>query len=409
MNKQNRLRRVVVTGIGVISSIGFGREQFWKALTSGKSGISKITSFDTTSFHTSIAGEIKNFHPEEFVRKENVKKYGRTSQLGIAATKLALQDAKLTADALSEESVAVIMGTTNGEAKVMEAINDQWVRDGEEKVDQTNILKYPGNLISLNITRELELDATCMVIPTACAAGNYAIGYGYDQIRMGEMSIVLAGGCDSFSRSGFTGFNNLFALAPEKCQPFDKNRKGIVVAEGAGILVIESLEHALKRRATIFAEIIGYALSCDAVHMTIPSVDGVAVVMQGALREAGLSAMEVDYISAHGTGTHVNDKLESAAIKKVFGMHADKLPVSSIKSMLGHTMGAASALEAIACVMAIHDSKIPPTINHETDDEECVTDCVPNQMRKKEVNIALNNSFAFGGNNACLVLGKYKD
>lgn len=408
MTSRKHFERVVVTGIGVVSSIGFGRAEFWRNLVAGKSGVSNITSFDTSSFRVSIGGEIKNFDPTIYIKGENINRYGRTSQLGIASARLAIEDAGLNIKNLARESVAVILGTTNGEAKVMESINDEWVRNGEANVDGNDVLKYPGNLIALNIARELDIDASCMVIPTACAAGNYAIGYGFDQIRTGEISVVLAGGCDSFSRSGFTGFHSLFALASEKCQPFDKNRKGIVVGEGAGVLVLESLDHAIKRNATIYAEVIGYALSCDAVHMTIPSIGGVAAVMEGALKETRISVEDVDYISAHGTGTNMNDKVESAAIRKVFGEHANKLPVSSIKSMLGHTMGAASALEAIACVMAIYDSKIPPTINHETNDEECVTDCVPNKMRDMNVEVAFNNSFAFGGNNACLVLGNHR-
>ncbi|MGH7198674.1 MAG: beta-ketoacyl-[acyl-carrier-protein] synthase family protein [Candidatus Omnitrophota bacterium] len=403
---KNGLHRVVITGIGAVTSIGKGKEAFWNGLIAGRSGVSRITAFDTSEFRTSIGGEIKDFDPLQFIHADNLARYGRASQLGIAATKLAIEDAQLGDHDLMNRSLGVIVGTTNGESKVMESINDRWVNQGWDQIDEMNILQYPGNLIALNIAKELEMEADCVVIPTACAAGNYAIGYGYDQIRTGKRELVFAGGCDAFSRSGFTGFNSLFALAPEKCQPFDKNRKGIVVGEGAGIVVLESLEHALQRGAINYAEILGYALSCDASHMTIPSADGVLAVMEKALKESAVDKTRVSYISAHGTGTTMNDRVESSAIRRVFGERAQKIPVSSIKSMLGHTMGAASALEAIACAMAIYDSKIPPTINHETDDEECKIDCVPNRMRELDVDVALNNSFAFGGNNACLVLGK---
>ena len=226
-------------------------------------------------------------------------------------------------------------------------------------------------------------------------------------ILLGRSDVVLAGGVDAFIRFAFSGFNQFSAVAPEKCQPFDKNRKGMIVAEGAGILVLESLESALKRKAPIHAEIIGYGLSCDAFHMTASSVEGIAACMKKAIKEAGITTDEVDYISAHGTGTPTNDKNECSAIKEVFGSRYKSIPVSSIKSMLGHTMGAASAIETIACALAIKYDIIPPTINFETPDPECDIDCVPNQARKHTVNIALNNSYAFGGNNASSVLKKF--
>jgi 3-oxoacyl-[acyl-carrier-protein] synthase II len=244
---------------------------------------------------------------------------------------------------------------------------------------------------------------------TACAAGNYAIAYGYDLIKMERADIVFAGASDPFSRIEYTGFNQFSAVAPEKCQPFDKNRKGMMLAEGAGMIVLESLENALKRQAPIYAEIAGYGLSCDAFHMTSASVEGIAECMRKALREAGITVEEVDYISAHGTGTLANDRAECAAIKDVFGPRSRQIPISSVKSMLGHTMGAASALEAIACSLVVKNDVIPPTINFETPDPECDIDCVPNQARKQMVSVALNNSYAFGGNNACLILKKFND
>jgi 3-oxoacyl-[acyl-carrier-protein] synthase II len=242
---------------------------------------------------------------------------------------------------------------------------------------------------------------------TACAAGNYAIGYGYDLICLNRADIILAGASDPFSRISFTGFNQFSAVAPERCQPFDKNRKGMMVAEGSGILVLESLESALKRGAHIYAEILGYGLSCDANHMTQPSAEGMGACMIKAMSSSGVGKEDVDYISAHGTGTLANDRTECSAIKEVFGERYRDIPVNSIKSMLGHTMGAASALEAIACSLVVKNDIIPPTINFETADPECDIDCVPNKSRQYVVNIALNNSYAFGGNNASLVLKKF--
>jgi len=267
--------------------------------------------------------------------------------------------------------------------------------------------QYPGFMIAAQVAAKLCLKGKVLIIPTACAAGNYAIAYGMDLISFGRCDTVLAGGVDPFSRIAFTGFNRMFAAAPERCQPFDKNRKGMVVGEGAAVLVLESLECALDRNAKIYAEILGYGTSCDAHHMTIPSVDGISRVMQNALANACIRPSDVDYISAHGTGTPANDKTECSAIGRVFGNKAKTVPVSSIKSMLGHTMGAASALEAISCVLAVDDGWIPPTINYETPDPECEVNCVPNQSIRASVDIALNNSFAFGGNNACVVFGKY--
>ncbi len=267
----------------------------------------------------------------------------------------------------------------------------------------------PPHTAPAAIAREFTCSGPHFMVSTACAAGNYAIAYAYDQIKLKRADIMIAGASDGISRIEYTGFNQFSAVAPERCQPFDKNRKGMMLAEGAGMLVLESLESAVKRKAPIYAEIAGYGLSCDAHHMTNASVGGIIECMRKAIREAGISLEDVDYISAHGTGTIANDRAECAAIKEVFGSLYKKIPVSSIKSMLGHTMGAASALEAIACALAIKNDIIPPTINFETPDPECDIDCVPNQARKHNVRIALNNSYAFGGNNASLVLKKYNE
>jgi 3-oxoacyl-[acyl-carrier-protein] synthase II len=398
-------RRIVITGMGVISSIGIGREKFWQSLLKGKSGISPVSSFDTSNHFTHNGGEVKNFNPEEFIPKENVHLYSRASQLALAAADLAVKDAGLSKELLSTIKAGACLGITSGSVQTIERINDALVK--KEELAKDLICQLPVHSTPAAIAKQLNLTGPNYIFSTACAAGNYALGYGYDLLCLNRTDLVLAGASDPFSRISFTGFNQFSAVAPEKCQPFDRNRKGMMVAEGAGILVLEPLEDALNRNARIYAEILGYGLSCDAQHMTQPSVEGISQCMRNALSASGISSGDVDYISAHGTGTPANDRAECAAIREVFGDGYRDIPVSSIKSMLGHTMGAASALEAIACSLAIKNDIVPPTINFETPDPECDIDCVPNHARNHRVTIALNNSYAFGGNNACLVLKKY--
>ena len=401
-------KRVVITGMGVVSSIGIGKDEFWKNLIAGKSGISEVERFDTSQFPAHRAGEVKDFRPDDFLSKTYSKLIGRGSQLAITAAQLALQDGDIEIKKISPDSIGVIIGTTLGESPSLEMIDRYWLQKGEDDVYLSNVRNFPVSNLSDNIAHYFGFTGCNYVIPTACAAGNYSIGYAFDLIREGKKDIFLAGGADPLSKLAFTGFNRLFAMAPEKCQPFDKNRKGMMIGEGGAMLLVELLDSARKRGAQIYGEVLGYGLSCDAHNMTIPSQKGITKVMEKAIRNSGIKKEDVGYISAHGTGTGLNDKTETAAIKEVFGDLAKDIPVSSIKSMLGHTMGTASALEAMACCLAMRDSVIPPTINFETPDPECDIDCVPNKARKKDVGVALNNSFAFGGNNACLVLGRYK-
>lgn len=396
--------RVVITGLGVVSSIGVGTDEFWPNLLAGKSGISEISSFDTKDLDNHRGGEIKNFDPYGFV--EFAHDTGRASQLVLAATKLAINDARLDIFNIGHDNVGIVVGTTMGEAQVLETIDRTCFEKGEEEVDPALILEYPDKALADNISLKFSLRNNNVVIPTACSAGNYSIGYGFDLIKRGKAKAIIAGGGDAFSRIAFVGFSRLFAMAPDKCQPFDKNRKGMMVGEGAGILILEELQAAKNRGANIYAEILGYGLSCDAFHMTAPRVQGIVKVMEKAIKESRIDKKDVGYISAHGTATPANDKTESEAIYSVFGDDAKRIPVSSIKSMLGHTMGAASAIEAIACCLAIKNSVVPPTANYETPDPECTLDYVPNEAREKPVKVALNNSYAFGGNNACLVLSE---
>lgn len=398
-------RRVVITGLGVISSIGTGWQGFWDSLIQGRSGISPVSSIDTSQHFTHNGGEVKDFDPRQYIAEERIGQYNRSSQFAVAAAVLAKKDARMSEGIPSPERVGICIGTTTGSIQAIEHINDKLL--SHQDIKRSLAVQLPPHSTPAAVAGEIGMRGPNFMISTACAAGNYAIGYGFDLIRFGRADAVFAGGSDPFSRISYTGFNQFSAVAPEKCQPFDKNRKGMMVAEGAGILVLESLEHAFQRNARIYAEILGYGLSCDARHMTQPSVEGISQCMLKAMKEADIQKEAVDYICAHGTGTNANDRTECAAIKQVFGERFSQIPVSSIKSMIGHTMGAASAIEGITCALVVKNNIIPPTINFETPDPECDIDCVPNKARKHTVNIALNNSYAFGGNNASLVLVKF--
>lgn len=396
-------RRVVITGLGIVSSIGIGWQIFWKNLLAGKSGISTIGSFDTSQYDRHYGGEVKNFNPCDFIDKRRADRMGRASQMAIAASKLALEDAGLGVKALSKERTGVSIGTTMGEPQVLEQAMIHSIPEGALTAKGISVLTYPPNTITLNIAREFKVCRESFLFGNACSAGNYAIGYSYDVIQKGQADMMMTGGVDAFSIVAFTGFNRLLAMAPERCQPFDLNRKGMMLGEGSGILILESLESARKRKAPIYAEMIGYGLSCDASSMTASDGKEIAKATQKALKISGVFPEEVDYISAHGTGTKENDRAECEAFFYVFGQRAKRIPISSIKSMLGHTLGAASAIEAAVCCLAISRGKIPPTMNFETKDPQCDIDCVANKQRTLKIKVALNNSQAFGGNNAALL------
>jgi len=398
---------VVVTGLGVVSSVGIGKDRFWESIINGVSGISRVDSFDTSTLRCHYAGEIKDFRPDEFIPRRFIPFLGRTSQFTISASILALRDARLRQGDIEKRKTGVFIGTTMGERPMEESI-DRWVSEGIEMIDEQIVLQATANNISTNVANYFRIRGPNYLIPTACAAGNYAIGYAFDLIRRGDIDCAIAGGGESFSKAAFTGFHRLYAMAPERCQPFDKNRKGMILGEGAGILILESLESALSRGAGIYAEILGYGLSCDAYHITTAHVEGIQKVIKKAMDDADIGVDDIDYINAHGTGTMGNDRVECSAIKKVLGKRYRDIPVSSIKSMIGHTMGAASAIEALTCCLVVSEGMIPPTINFETPDPECDIDCVPNRARVKDVRIALNNAFAFGGNNSCLVIKRYE-
>lgn len=399
-------KKVAVTGIGAVTSIGIGKEEFWKSLISGKSGITNVTLFDTSKFKRHNAGEIKNFNPADFLPKAVSDFLGRASQLAIASTKLALKDTSLSPANIRDKNLAVIIGTTMAESSVIDFSGERFIKEQWDEISVQLLMNTFSPSIARNIGCFFEFKGQNSLLPNACGAGNYAIGYGYDLIQKGEVEMAIVGGAEALSRVAFQGFQRLYAMAPEICSPFDKNRQGMLLGEGAGILILEPLESALARNAPVYALVDGYGLSCDAFNMTIPNRIGIRKAMQKAIANSLASTEEIDYISAHGTGTIQNDKEESGAIKEIFG--EKKVAVSSIKSMLGHTMGAASALEAIACCLALKEQIAPPTINFKTPDPDCDVDCVPNQARKLPVKKALNNGFAFGGNNCCVVFSQYE-
>jgi 3-oxoacyl-[acyl-carrier-protein] synthase II len=397
-------RRVVITGLGAVTSVGLGAEAFRDALLRGASGISKITGFDTTGFPCDRGGEVRDFDPTEWVRRLDPNELGRSSQFSIAAARMAMEDARVGAESLSCERCGVSLGTTEGESRSEFKLVEQWVRSGPEELSPEVIRQTPADRIANSVAREFDLHGEAVTLSTACAAGNYAIGHAYDLIRLGEADAMLCGGVDSLSRSALAGFYRVGAIAPDVCRPFDLNRQGILTGEGAGVLFLESLDSARERGGRVYAEVLGYGLNCDANHMTAPEAGSIAACMRLAHSHAGIEAADVDYICAHGTGTKLNDAVEAAAIREVFGDGPP--PTSAIKSMIGHTMGAASALAAVACTLGLHHGFMPPTINIETPDPECGLDCVPNEARRAELNVVQNDGFAFGGNNSILILGR---
>lgn len=398
-------RRIVITGLGVLSPIGSGYQEFWQALIAGTVGTGPVQAFDTSIFDAHHGGEVQHFDPASYFRVLDPEMCSRTTQLGVAAARMAVDDAEVLQAGYSPERIGVCMGTTMGNSKVVEDQNDVRVY-GAPQLPAPLVAHYVKAYITAAISQELELEGPCHVVPTACAAGNYAIGWGADMIRDGLIDVAIVGGADAISRGCFAVFHRLGAIADEVCQPFDLQRTGMLVSEGAGVLILEDYEKALARGAKIYAEFLGYALACDAHHPTTPHPEGLGAraAMQRVLAETGLAPEEVSYVSAHGTGTRANDSSESLAVRKVFGEKSADLPTSSIKSMLGHTMGAASAIEAVTCALAIRYGVIPPTVNYRQSDPACLQAVVPNQALTCPVEVALSNSFAFGGNIATIVM-----
>ncbi|WP_134700342.1 beta-ketoacyl-ACP synthase II [Ammoniphilus sp. YIM 78166] len=410
--------RVVITGMGVISPIGKSVEEFWGNLLAGKSGVDHITSFDVSDYPTQIAAEVKDFNPEEFMEKKDVKRTDRFVQFAIAAGKLAMENAGINMDELNRDRVGVYIGSGIGGLGTFEDQHRTLMEKGPKRVSPFFIPMMIANMGSGQVSIALGAKGPNSAAVTACATGTNSIGDAFKIIQRGEADVMFAGGSEATIRpTGLAGFCSAKAMStrndePQKAsRPFDLDRDGFVMGEGSGVLVLESLEHAKKRGANILAEIVGYGMSGDAHHLTMPAPEGegAARCMAMAIRDAGITPDQIDYINAHGTSTEYNDKFETMAIKTALGEHAYKVAVSSTKSMTGHLLGAAGAVEAIACVQAIRDQTLPPTINYETPDPECDLDYVPNVPRKAKVDITLSNSLGFGGHNATIIIKKFEE
>jgi 3-oxoacyl-[acyl-carrier-protein] synthase II len=404
-------KRIVITGLGIVSPIGTGTDAFWAAAVKGTDGVRPITSIDTTEYKTKTGGEVIDFEPGAFLPPDKIGLMGRSSQLAVAAAKMAVAQSGIDLSEAEARRAGVCMGTTMGEPQVLDqGIRAKYGAGSADAVPPDLPRQYPCNVIPTNVARETGITGPVTIIPTACAAGNYAIGYAFDLIKLDRADVVLAGGSDPFSAIAFTGFNRLLATTPDVCRPFDKNRNGMAVSEGAAVLVVESLDHARRRNAAILAEVLGYGLACDAFKMTIPDPEGNGGIraLQRALSNAGIAPDRVDYVNAHGTGTKENDKTETLIVKTVLGERAKSISMSSTKSMIGHTMGAASAIEAAACVLMLNHNTVLPTINYTEPDPECDIDCVPNAAREVELSVVVSNAYAFAGNCSSLVLGAFK-
>lgn len=410
-------KRVVVTGIGAITPIGIGKDEFWQALLAGKSGIGPITRFDATDYTTRVAGEVKDFEPSNYIDKKEAKRMDRCTQFAVAAARMAFEDSGLDLEKADRSRIGVVVGTGIGG---IDTLHDQYKTlfdKGPGRISPFFVPMMIANMAAgqTSITFGLQGPSTCVV--TACATGTNSIGDAFKIIQRGDADAMVAGGTEAcISPAAVAGFCAMKAMSthneePSKAsRPFEKGRDGFVMGEGAGIVILESLEHALARGAHIYAEISGYGFNADAYHITAPAPEGVqaAKCMEMAIKDAGLAPKDISYINAHGTSTPLNDKNETLAIKSLFGDHAYKLAVSSIKSMTGHLLGAAGGIEAIASVLSVANDMVPPTINYETPDDELDLDYVPNEARQQVVEVAISNSFGFGGHNATILVKKYQ-
>ncbi len=409
-------RRVVVTGLGVISPVGNEVPTMWQNLTSGFVGIDMATHVDLEAFPTKIAAEVKDFDSSQYIDKKAARKMDRFTQFAVAAAKQAIDDAALTIDDSNAERTGVWIGSGIGGMMTYESQYEKFLEKGHRRISPFFVPMMIPDMAAGQVSIQFGAKGINSCSVTACASGTNSIGDAFKVIQRGDADVMIAGGSEApMTNMSFAGFTQAGALSrnedPKKAsRPFDKNRDGFVMGEGAGILILESLENAQKRGAKIYAELSGYGATADAYHVTAPAPEGegAARAMQQAVNDAGVDVTSVDYINAHGTSTEYNDMYETTAVKSVFGDHAYNLAMSSTKSMTGHLLGAAGGLEAIATVLAIKHNLMPPTVNYETPDENCDLDYVPNEAREKEIRVAMSNSLGFGGHNACLLFKKYE-
>jgi len=414
MNK----KRVVVTGVGVVSPVGTGTEKFWKSLAEGKSGIRPVTRFDASQFNSRICGDVSDLNPEDYFSTKEARHKAKFVQYAVVASREAIADAKLEINETNAQRIGVLVGSGIGSIGTIEREYQKYIDRGPSRISPFFIPRIIINEAAGQVSIDAGAKGPCTCVVTACASATNSIGDAFRTMQYGDADVMIAGGTEcATTKLGLGGFCALKALSqrndePEKAsRPFDLNRDGFVMGEGAGIVVLETLEYAKARGARILAELVGYGRTSDAYHITAPdpSGDGAANSMSLALTDSGLEPKDISYINAHGTSTKLNDKGETLAIKTIFKEHAKNVPVSSTKSMTGHLLGAAGGIEFVACVLAIRDSIIPPTINYETPDPECDLDYVPNTARKINVEAALSNSLGFGGHNATLIVKKFKE
>ena len=410
-------KRVVITGLGCVTPVGTGKEDFWVNIKSGVSGIDKITRFDYTNYQTQIAGEVKDFTPEDYISKKELKKMDRFTQFAMVASKLAVADSELDLDSIDRYRMGTVIGTGIGGVETIEAQHKNLLEKGNRRVSPFFIPMMIGNMAAGQVAIEFGAKGPSTNVCTACASGTNSVGDAFKIIQRGDADIMIAGGTEAaVAEFAVAGFCNMKAMStnndnPQQAsRPFDKDRDGFVMGEGCGILILEELESAKKRNAKIYAEIVGYGMTSDAYHITTPAEngEGAARSMQVAINDAGIEPSQIDYINAHGTSTYYNDLYETMAIKSVFGEYAKNISVSSTKSMTGHLLGASGAIEAIVCALAIKDNFVPPTINLENPGEGMDLDYTPNKGKERVINYALSNSLGFGGHNATIVLKKYE-
>jgi 3-oxoacyl-[acyl-carrier-protein] synthase II len=417
MRNRNQIARVMVTGLGAVTPLGLSVDAFWKGLVEGRSGIGPLTLCDPTAYPTRIAGELKGFDSQEFIPAKEARRMARFSQLAVAAALMAVEHAGLNVNLGGNHRMGVLLGNGNGGFPEIDATMRVLMARGGMKVSPFFFPMILPNMAAANVSRLLGARGYSSTISTACAASTQATGEAAEVIRRGHADVMITGGTEAgISQLGLAGFDVMRAMStrnnePERAsRPFDAKRDGFVPSEGAGILVLESLEHAQARGAKVLAEVVGYAASADANHPVQPDADGAGAsrAIRWALDDAKLEPNQVDYINAHGTSTPLNDSSETMAIKRVFGAFAYQVPISSTKSMIGHALGGAGGMEAVACVKTIQDNLIHPTINYENPDPACDLDYVPNKARHKKIKVVLSNSFGFGGQNACLVFKRFE-
>ena len=412
------INRVVITGIGLVTPIGIGKEEFWQSLIQGKSGIDKISYFDTSEYPTKIAAEVKNFDYMNVISPKEANRMDKSTQFSIVSAMQALEDSKLEVNEKNSYSTGVIIGSGIGGIGTFEKQHKILLKKGPRRVSPFFVPMMISNISAGEIAIKIGAKGPNGVITTACASSTHAVGMAFKLLQQGDAQVIISGGTEAaISPMALAGFCKMRALSVQNnepsraSRPFDNERDGFIMGEGAGILILETLQHAKERNANIYAEILGFGMTADAYHITAPAPDGEGAIkaMETALRVAKINPSQVDYINAHGTSTPLNDKLETLAIKKVFGKHAYDLKISSNKSMTGHLLGASGGVEAIATALTIKNNIIPPTINYNSPDPECDLDYVPNKSKKEIINYAISNSFGFGGHNGVIVLGKYKE